>query len=338
MMDTTRKMAEVAVTRARRYQFRTFTVGVTVPEGVQEREDELRSELKLKGKETIKIQAARLVAAQVSDRLRKRVDRQSPDLTLLADFGARDVSVTARPVFYYGRYTKPAGVSQRRSFCEQCRGAGCKKCLNTGFERKPSVEGALRAKLADFSGSQKMTFTWLGSEDRESRVYPPGRPFVAEVKSPRRRSFPRKFGARLRGGLVSVSSGRTLPSKPIRLPAFRFVTRIRATAASKVSAEGLAELKSRFRTAVVRFERPHNRPAVKTVYRASAKAKGRTLVIEAELDGGLPVKRFVSGELVSPSVSEVLKTEVGCRSFDICGVREIGEFGFAEITRGEEKN
>ena len=328
----------MAARRVRRYQFRTFTVGVTVPEGIQEREDELRSELKLKGKETIKTQAARLVAAQVSERLRKRVDRQRPGLTLLADFGAGDVSVTARPVFFYGRYTKPAGISQRRSFCEQCRGAGCKECQNTGFERKPSVEGALRAKLADFSGSQKMTFTWLGSEDRESRVYPPGRPFVAEVKNPRRRKFPRKFGARLGGGLVSISSGRTLPSKPVLLPAFRFVTRIRATAATRVSAEGVAELKSRFRGAVVRFERPHNRPALKTVYRASAKAKGRTLVIEAELDGGLPVKRFVSGELVSPSVSEVLKTEVGCRSFDICRVREIGEFGFAEVTRVKEKN
>ena len=124
MMDTTGKIAEVAAKRARRYQFRTFTVGVSVPEGIQEREDELRSELKLKGKETIKIQAARLVAAQVSDRLRKRVDRQRPDLMLLADFGARDVSVTARPVFYYGRYTKPAGISQRRSFCERCGGAG----------------------------------------------------------------------------------------------------------------------------------------------------------------------------------------------------------------------
>jgi len=338
IMDTTGKLAEVAARRARRYQFRTFAVGVTVPEGVQEREDELRSELKLKGKETIKIQAARLVTAQVSHTLRKRVDRQRPDLTLLVDFSAGDVSVTSRPVFYYGRYTKPAGISQRRSFCEQCRGVGCKKCRNTGLERKPSVEEALRAKLADFSGSQKMTFTWLGSEDRESRVYPPGRPFVAEVKNPRRRTFPRKFGTRIGGGLVSVSSGRNLPSKPIRLPAFKFVTRIRATAASRVSAEGLAELESRFRRAAVRFDRPHNRPSVKTVYRASAKAKGRALRIEAELDGGLPVKRFVSGELVSPSVSEVLKTEVGCRSFDICGVREIGKFGFAEITRGEEKN
>jgi tRNA U54 and U55 pseudouridine synthase Pus10 len=109
-------------------------------------------------------------------------------------------------------------------------------------------------------------------------------------------------------------------------------------AKSKVEPRGLAELRSRFRRAAVRFERLHSRPSVKTVYRVSATARGNTLFMDVELDGGLPVKRFVSGDLVSPSVSEVLKTEVGCRSFDICGVKETGEFGFAEITRSEEKN
>lgn len=338
MMDGTRRMAEMATGRARRYQFKTFAVGVSVPGGVQEREDELRSELKLKGKETIKTQAARLVASQVSDHLRKKMDRQRPDITLLADFGAGEVYVMSRPVYFYGRYTKPAGVPQRRSYCERCQGAGCEKCRGTGFEQKTSVEGLLRKKLAGFSGSEKMTFTWLGSEDRESRVYPPGRPFVAEVKNPRKRSLPKRFGTKYRGKLVSVSSGRVLASKPVRLPAFRFMTKIKAKASAKVSPEALSELRSRFRRATVRFERPHNRPTMKTVYSVSATAKGRTLFIDAELDGGLPVKRFVSGELVSPSVSEVLKTEVGCRSFDICRVSEIGEFRFAEITRVEEKN
>ena len=337
-MDRIRRMAEIAVSRARRYQFMTFAVGVSLRDGVQEREDELRSDLKLKGNETIKTQAARLLATLVSDSTGKRVDRQRPDVTLLADFGASDVIVTSRPVFFYGRYTKPRGISQRRMICEFCRGTGCKKCRGTGFDRRASVEEVLRKKLAGFSGSDRMTFTWLGSEDRESRVCSPGRPFVAEVKNPRRRVFPKKFGARPKSGLVSVSSGRVLASKPVRLPAFKFVTRIRAVAGSRVSTEGLAELRSRFRRAIVRFERPHNRPTMKTVYRVSGTARGRTLLIDAELDGGLPVKRFVSGELVSPSVSEVLKTEVGCRSFDICGVREIGEFGFAEITRNEEKN
>jgi tRNA pseudouridine synthase 10 len=338
MMGMAGQMARAAAKTARRYQFQTFSVGVSVPVGIQEREDEVRSNLKLKGNETIKTQAARLVAGEVSQVLSKGVDRQRPDLTLLVDFGAGEVLATSRPLFYYGRYTKPAGVSQRREFCGNCGGGGCKKCHNTGFELKPSVEGLLRRKLAGFSGSDKMTFSWLGSEDRESKVCSPGRPFVADVKSPRKRRFPRTFGVRFRGGTVSVSSGRILPSKPVRLPSFKFVTKIRGTAASKVSAESLAELRTRFRRAEVRFERPHNRPTTKTVYRASATARGRTLFVDAELDGGLPVKRFVSGELVSPSVSEVLKTEVVCRSFDICGVRETGKFEFAEITRIQKKD
>ena len=338
LMDGVADMGRLAVKRLRPYEFRTFAVGISLPEGVQEKEDELRSSLKLKGKETIKTQAARLVASVVSRSTRKRMDKRNPDVTVLASFGAGDVSVTSKPVFYYGRYTKPAGIAQRRSFCEQCRGSGCERCRGTGYERKPSVEGALRERLGSLGGSDKVVFTWLGSEDRESRVFPPGRPFVAEIKSPRKRKLPRRLVVRLRKGTVVVASGRVLPSKPVRLPSFRFLAEIRAVAASRVDQRSLRGLKSAFRGAQVMFQRPNNRPATKTVYGASATAKGRTLFIKAELDGGLPVKRFVSGELVSPSVSEVLKTEVGCRTFDIRKVREIGEFAFAEIARSPEKN
>lgn len=337
-MDRIGTMSELAARSARPFQYRTFAVGVTLPDGLQEREDELRSELKLKGNETIKTQAARLIGATLAEATKKRLDKQRPDLALLVDFASGNVLPSSRPLFFHARYTKPVGVAQREVLCEHCRGAGCKKCKNTGIDQKPSVEEVLRRKLASLVGSEKVIITWLGSEDRESRVYPPGRPFVAEVKSPRKRILPKKFGARVRGGLVSISSGRVLPSKPVRLPAFRFVTKIKATARSKVNSQGLADLRRAFHGAAVKFERPHNRPVMKTVYKASATAKGRTLFIEAELDGGLPVKRFVNGDLVSPSVSEVLKTEVGCRSFDIFRVREIGEFVFAEITRGEEKN
>jgi tRNA pseudouridine synthase 10 len=337
-MDRVEKMGALVVRKAKEYEFRSFAVGVSIPGGVQEEEDELRSNLRLKGSETIKTQAARLIASEVTRSLRKRLDRQRPDLTILADLGKEEVSATARPLYYYGRYTKPGTIRQKRSFCQECDGTGCEKCEGTGFEQKPSVENLIRGKVSGFTGSEKMTFTWLGSEDKESRVLPPGRPFLVEVKSPKRRKLPRKFGARVRGGLVCVSKGRVLPSKPVRLPPFRFKTRITAVAATSVAPGALAELKSAFRRATVRFDRPHNRPADKKVYSVSATVKGRTLSLDAELDGGLPVKRFVSGELVSPSVSEVLKTEVSCRSFDICGVKEIGGLGFAEITRSEEKD
>ena len=338
LMDRTAAMGGLASKRLRPYEFRTFAVGVSLPEGVQEKEDELRSFLRLKGSETIKAQAARLVASDVSRSTRKRLDKRNPDVTVLANFELGDVMISSKPVYYYGRYAKPAGVAQRRTFCEHCRGDGCSRCRGTGYQQKPSVEDALRERLSRYSGGSKMVFTWLGSEDRESRVLPPGRPFVAEVKNPKKRRLPRKFGVRLRRGTLSVSAGRVLPSKPIRLPSFRFLTEIRAVAKTRIDPEALLGLKPAFRGTQVTFHRPNNRPTTKTVYGVSATVRGRVLLIRAELDGGLPVKRFVSGELVSPSVSEVLKTEVGCRSFDICRVREIGEFGFAEVTRGEEKN
>jgi tRNA pseudouridine synthase 10 len=335
------KVQSIAVTAAKKvkpYEFGTFSVGVLMPEGIQEREDELRSDLKMKGNETIKTQAAKMIAAEVGAKLRKKVERLRPDLTLLVSLGDGEVSISSRPVFYYARYTKPSGVSQRQEFCSHCSGAGCKKCKQTGFDQKPSVESQVRRKLEGFAGNKKMTFTWLGREDRDSRVYPPGRPFLAEVKNPVRRSVPRKFAARFRGGQVAVSNGRVLASKPVKLPTFRFRTSITAVAKTKVPPESLAELRSSFRKTEVRFERPHDRPTSKMVYRAEAQAKGKTLMIDAELDGGLPVKRFVSGELVSPSVSEVLKTEVRCRTFDICEVKETGKLELAEITRIQKTN
>jgi tRNA pseudouridine synthase 10 len=338
LMDEIPSLAKATAKAARRYQFESFAVGVSLPEGVQEREDELRSVLKLKGNETIKTHASRVVSATVASSLGRKVDKLRPDLMVLVDAAHMGVSFTSKALFYYGRYTKPSGISQRKQLCHRCSGSGCKSCGNTGFERRPSVERELGKRLTAFTGSGKQVFTWLGSEDRQSRVLPPGRPFVVEVKSPVRRGIPRRFVARFRGGQVAVSSGRLLPSRPTKLPTFRFRTRITGVASRKIGEAELKELRKAFRGADVRFERPHERPTTKMVYRASAIATGRTLTIDAELDGGLPVKRFVSGELVSPSVSEVLKTEVRCRNFDICGVRETGEFEFAEIARGEKKN
>jgi len=211
LMDEMPSLARNAARAAKRYEFRTFSVGISLPEGVQEREDELRSVLKLKGSQTVKTHASRVVSAVVASNLRKKVDKLRPDLMLVVGVAGREVSITSRPLFYYGRYTKVPGVSQRKEVCHRCSGAGCKHCGGTGFERKPSVEAVVGKRLAGLTGSRKLVFTWLGSEDRQSRVYPPGRPFVVEAKSPVKRKVPRKFVVRYRGGQIRVSGGRVLP-------------------------------------------------------------------------------------------------------------------------------
>jgi len=333
LLDRIPLVADRSLRDIRRYQFRNFSVGIALPEGVQEREDELRADMKLMGKETVKTQAARMFAKRVSSRLRKPVEKMKPDLTILVGMTDEKVTVSTRPLFFYGRYSKPSGIKQKMELCAFCRGPGCAKCGQTGLERKQSVEAQLRKRLETFSGTGKMTFTWIGSEDEASRVFPPGRPFVVELKNPVKRDLPRRFVCRFRGSQVSVSKGKLLPSRPLRLPSFRFRTEIKCRMAAEVDEVLVGDVRRRFRRSAVRFDRPHNRPTTKMVYSASAEKHGRKLVLDVVMDGGLPVKRFVSGELVSPSVSEVLKTEVRCRTFDICEVKETGKFSYAGITR-----
>ena len=321
--------AAAVVKEARRYEFKTLAVGLSMPEGVQEREDEVRSAMKLKGSETIKLQLSASIAAEASRTLRKKIDKVRPDLTVVVNMLGLKVKSFSKPLYFYGRYTKSRGVAQKREWCQECRGRGCQKCKSTGFDRSSSsVEGLVRKKFS-LTGSDNMIFTWIGSEDRESEVLPPGRPFLVEIKNPARRELPKRFKIRGLTGLVRVSGGRILSGRPAKLPSFRFRTRIFADAAAPLDPGPLRELQQRFKDATVQFDRPHDKPVLKRVTGLRAKADGRRLVIDVELDGGLPVKRFVNGDLVSPSVSEVLKAEVRCQNFDIRRVMETSGFELA---------
>ncbi len=326
------------VEEASGYEFKTFGLGLSMPEGVQEREDEIRSSLRLKGRETIKTELAKIVSAGVERDLGKRQDKVRPDLMATVDVGNSRVAIHSKSLFFYGRYTKPRGIAQRKERCSRCSGRGCGVCKMTGFRRSASVELGVGRRLVAETGADAAKFAWVGSEDKGSRVASPGRPFVTELKNPRRRRLPKAFRIKAGRRVVKVSHGRLLPSQPIALPRFRFRTLIKAESTVKVAAPELKRLTSAFRNVEVVFNRPNERPVTRNVYRVVARARGRSIVIDAELDGGLPVKRFVSGELVSPSVSEVLKTEVRCRTFDICGVRETGKFGYGEISRIQAKN
>src|SRR5712692_8984915 len=103
--------------RLRGYEFRTFSVGLSLPQGMQEREDQLRAEYKLKGKETIKAWLSKNLSERVAKATHRRVDKLNPELGVLVDLDASEVKLNARPVFIYGKYTKPWRASQRKTFC-----------------------------------------------------------------------------------------------------------------------------------------------------------------------------------------------------------------------------
>ncbi len=298
-----------------------------MPAEIQEREDELRSELKIRGRETVKSQFSRMISEAVGIQTDKKVNRFKPDVTILVNAGTSAVELQARPLFIYGRYSKPRNIPQRRSFCPNCNGRGCHQCAGTGYVQTPNVESIVGSKLCKLMGANRAKFTWFGSEDPDSRVLPPGRPFVLELKNPRKRIPPRRLNLVTGRGAIRLLGLRALVDRPIKLPSFVFKTRVVMKASVKIAKDGLRELR-KMNGATIRFDSGRGRVVYKKVYSVRTKVRGMRVISDIRMDGGLPVKRLVSGEDVSPSISELLKTPLECERFDILRVWERGEFQF----------
>ena len=196
----------------------------------------------------------------------------------------------------------------------------CEKCKGTGHSQAPSVEGAVSTRLGAVVGSKKFKFTWFGSEDSDSLVYPPGRPMVIESKNPRRRQAPRALRLRTKKGGIVVSGIRAV-TKKFEHPAFTFMTRASILAERKFADGDVRRLQKGMRNAVVSYRNNKGRLVDKKIYSVKASAKGKRMTADIKLDGGLPVKRLVSGEAVSPSFSESLRhAALRCDRFDILRV------------------
>ncbi len=304
-----------------KFEFRTFSIGLTLPQGLQEREDSLRSELRIRGGETVKSALANRIAREVSRSLGKgkKVDRLRPDVTALVDISNGSVAITSKPLFLYGRYTKPRGVSQRRLFCEECNGRGCDSCGGTGHSSLPSVESILSSKLGAVLGSKRFKFTWFGSEDPDSIVFPPGRPLLIESKNPRKRLAPRDLRLRTGRGSMSLSKVKVV-TKRFDQPTFTFKTRAVIHAERSIASEEVGRLQKEMKNAMVQYRNNKGRLVYKKVYFVKASKRGKKITAYIKLDGGLPVKRLVSGEAVSPSFSESMGVPLRCDRFDIMGV------------------
>lgn len=314
--------------QATKYDFRTFSVGIIISPEVQEREDQVRSELQMRGGQTIKSQLSREIASFISKRTKRRVDRLHPDLTVLVDLRSGSVSMVAKSLFVYGRYSKPRGVSQRRELCERCGGRGCDDCKD-GYSKSPSMEEVLGRRLVRILHSTAVKFTWLGSEDRESLVRAPGRPFIAEVKNPRRRLIPSAMHLATGMGLSRVAGLKPLKGRPESIPSFVFKTEALVEPLEAFPADLRAA--SRMGGELVEYRNNKGKKVLKKVYSVRVKKRGKLLVAEMKIDGGLPVKRLVSGESTSPSLSEVLKTPLKCQRFDILRVWESRGLKFGKI-------
>ena len=246
---------------------------------------------------------------------KKRIDFLNPDLTFTINFKDESCQLRSKPLLLYGRYTKSErGLPQKQKSCDNCYGKGCRTCNFHGISEYDSVEGKISEFLFDQFGGTTAKFTWVGGEDKSSLVLGSGRPFFVKIQNPFKRnlSLPKKiiFDSIVIHNCKIISEP---PKMPIK---FNSSIELKISTENEIQSIAMKNLKSILGGPVVVYEKSGKR-SEKIIsdlrYKKTAK-NCFTLFIKAE--GGLPVKRFVDGDDVTPGIRQIMNDKCSCITFD----------------------
>jgi tRNA pseudouridine synthase 10 len=172
------------------YEWDSFLVGTRTPQRVSQLESDLYRTFPSVWVEAFKSEVNREVGRRVEAATDGQVDFDTPDVTLLVDPEFNSVDVQVRSVFVYGRYRKLVrGIPQTRWPCRKCKGRGCEACEGTGQQYETSVEQLVAGPFMEALSGEEHAFHGAGREDIDARMLGEGRPFVLEVRSPKRRHW-----------------------------------------------------------------------------------------------------------------------------------------------------
>ena len=186
-------LAALVARKLEPWEFETFRVGSKIDFEMAGREESLWAELALTSPEALKAEVNREVGKRVSDLVQKEAALDRPDVVAVLDTGFDHVDLQVNPLYLRGRYRKLCrGVPQTRWPCRRCRGKGCDRCGGTGKMYPTSVEEVIATEIMRESSGTSHALHGMGREDVDARMLGRGRPFIVEIKEPRKRRIDRE--------------------------------------------------------------------------------------------------------------------------------------------------
>ena len=303
------------------YEFRTFQIGVSLPSSYIEREDNIRSRLRVKGRNSIKNQFLSNLREMFKHALNKEMDYISPDLRIDLVINENNeffFNIIPTPIVLACRYLK-----KRRGIPQKHKGLPITKDQllkdDPQCENSTSLEEVVSEYLKQLTSGVKVKFSWIGGEDKESLVLGKGRPFFAEIIKPKRRIITEHNISLKEKGieLFVLSASKNLPQYPMK---FVSMTRISILAERLVCSKELNCLPSLSGRTI--WFRNKKRIISRDVHSVKVvKIDGKNFELEIIAEGGLHIKQFVGGkEYCEPNVSTILGVRCECISFDIMDV------------------
>jgi len=267
----------------------------------------------------------------------KSFAREIPDVEILYDTRYDDIKLQVNPVFIYGRYRKLVrGIPQTRWPCRHCHGKGCEHCNYTGKMYPESVEEIIAAPFMESSVAEEHALHGMGREDIDALMLGTGRPFVLELKNPRRRAFD------MDSMESAINSSGKVEAEGLRYSSKAEVRRIKASRAEKtyvvkveidpdVDEEKLKNALEMLRTNIKQRtpQRVAHRRADlvrerRVIQIRLLEKEGPVASIEVRGEAGLYIKELMHGDdgRTEPSLASVLGT--GCRvlELDVIAIQE----------------
>ncbi|MCL2114726.1 MAG: tRNA pseudouridine(54/55) synthase Pus10 [Methanobrevibacter sp.] len=337
-------------------EYDSFLIGCKISKNVLEKDEKINETIEIKECESIKKDINRNIGEYLEKYLKKEVNFENPDVVILIDlkkstssngkdndslensyFDEVKVRIQINPLFIEGRYLKLIrGIPQTKWPCRKCKGKGCENCNFTGKMYEESVEELISDIALKEAKGWISKFHGAGREDIDVKMLGTGRPFVLEIKEPKKRhlnldELTKKVNEHSKGkteyhNLKFVEKKRKAEIKVSSPNTFK-VYKALVECEDEFSKEELAKLQSlniiKQRTPKRVSHRRADKVRTKEVKELSTElidSKSFEMIIKTQ--GGLYIKELISGDdnRTKPSVSDLLKVKSTCKQLDVIEV------------------
>jgi len=339
--DVLPRLVEKIANMLRDYEYDTFLVGIKIPMEIEEREDEFKARFGVEHGESMKNEFSRVVGKMLVEATGKKVDYMKPQLVVLLNPFTEEIELQVNSLFIMGRYRKLIrGIPQSKWLCRRCRGRGCPSCNWTGKMYLESVEELIAEPILEMTFGEDSSFHGAGREDIDARMLGSGRPFIIQIKKPRRRKLnlseiERVINKRAQGKIEVIGLkyvDREAVKKIKDMESSRKTYRVTVEFSREVRDDELEKLEKVLTDVTVLQQTPtrvlHRRADLtreKHIYETKIKrisAKRIELIIKCQ--GGLYVKELITGDngRTVPSVSEIIGVKAQPLELDVLEISE----------------
>jgi len=317
VFDRIPELVEIMEKASEDVEFETFLVGSRFPEEIIEKEKAIWEELGIETAEPINREFNRELGKAFGRATGKDTSKE-PDIVFIVEPFSGKVELQINPVYVYGRYRKLV--------------RGIPQTPLPDFEE--SVASIICRVFSKAFGG-KCVFKGAGREDVDVRMLGNGRPFIVEVKRPKRRKVDlKKVEEEINANrkvevlnlrFVSAKEAEEVLTKNHRKEYLALVLVEEGVTPEEAEevARKLTGLEIHQRTPWRVRKARADKVRVKRVYEAEARwIDEKHFELRLVTDGGLYIKELISGDRgrTKPSVSDLLGKPAWCERLDVLNI------------------